>query len=506
MFDPQKLHPISYVSGLLSSIKDNIFPLIIGGFLVYSRGLDSFWDLLFPLLILSFSVISSIFKGAKIYKTRYWIENDQLIMTWGVFSKNRKELNIERIQSVDTTENIVHQLLGGVNLSIKTASDGVELDTITKKQSDSLSEYIKKRKNILKNELEEHTEETEQTDFQEDNEQESNINNQNEEVVFYRLSTKELLKMSFTSGGILIVFAAIGSLFGFISQIIDIEDYVSPLMKTVTNLTIAIIMIVIIFILISYIIGSFIVFIRNYKYQLTFDGELLTVKYGLFNVQKRTVPIKRIQALKEDESILRRIFGYTKLSAIITSDGNFENNQEIDVGNVTILPFMKKKEAYKLLEQIIPQFQFQPVEKGLPLQGIRRRIFIPTVCLLLATIAIQIYLWSYTWIVAVVIFLVMLLFATVSTLKSGFKIYDDAIVILNASPFSYETIWANREKVLTLELDENPIIKRKNIAHFNIQLAYGSTMITKKLKFINKQDAIKIYKWYKQEEVDLNAS
>ena len=51
---------------------------------------------------------------------------------------------------MDTSQNIVHQILGGVNLSVKTASDGIELDTVTKKQSDDLSNYIKERKIKLK--------------------------------------------------------------------------------------------------------------------------------------------------------------------------------------------------------------------------------------------------------------------------------------------------------------------------------------------------------------------
>lgn len=151
MFNPQKLHPISYVSGLLQSIKSNLFPLIIGIFLVIRSGFDNIFELIFPGAILIFSVLGTITKSIKIYKTRYWIENDQLIMTWGVFSKNRKELNIARIQSMDTSQNIVHQILGGVNLSVKTASDGIELDTVTKKQSDDLSNYIKERKNKIKN-------------------------------------------------------------------------------------------------------------------------------------------------------------------------------------------------------------------------------------------------------------------------------------------------------------------------------------------------------------------
>ena len=72
-------------------------------------------------------------------------------------------------------------------------------------------------------------------------------------------------------------------------------------------------------------------------------------------------------------------------------------------------------------------------------------------------------------------------------LQNGFKVFDDSISILNASPFEYETIWANRDKILTYELSENPIIKRKDIAHFNIHLAYGNGMLSKGLRFINKK-------------------
>lgn len=507
MFNPQKLHPISYISGLLQSLKSNLFPLIIGIFLVIRSGFDNIFELIFPGAILILSVLGTITKGVKIYKTRYWIENDQLIMTWGIFSKNRKELNIARIQSMDTSQNIVHQILGGVNLSVKTASDGIELDTVTKRQSDDLSKYIKERKNILKNENSndnvadinvEHKEE------QTENEQEKV--NEKEDVIFYRLSVKELLKMSFTSGGILIVFAALGSLYGFLAQVMDVEALINPLINQFVNLTVIMVSLGVIFVILSYIIGSLIVFVKNFRYQLTFDGELLTVKYGLLTVKKRTVPITRIQALKEEETLFRRMIGYTKISAIITSDGSFENTEELDVTHVTILPFLKKQKAYKLLEEIIPQFQFVPVKQGLPLQGIRRRIFIPSLIIIGIVTPIQIYLWSYTWIIGAVIILIMLLYATVQTTKSGFKVFDDSISILNASPFEYETIWANRDKILTYELSENPIIKRKDIAHFNIHLAYGSGMLSKGLRFINKKDAVDIYNWYKEKEVSKDAS
>ncbi|MEJ7358464.1 PH domain-containing protein, partial [Staphylococcus epidermidis] len=79
----------------------------------------------------------------KVYNTRYWIENNHFILTTGVFNKERKELNISRIQSADTTQSLVNQVVGGVELIIKTPSDGIELSTISKKQSELVEKEIK---------------------------------------------------------------------------------------------------------------------------------------------------------------------------------------------------------------------------------------------------------------------------------------------------------------------------------------------------------------------------
>lgn len=493
MFKPQKLHPISYVSGFFTNLKQNILPLVIAIGLIATRGLDNIGDLIIPLCIILFSLIGSVFRGIKIFYTRYWIENNQLIVTWGVFSKNRKELNIERIQSVDTSQNFVHQLLGGVSLSVITPSDGVELDTITKKQSEQISKYLKEKKLELKQNDEELN--SASTIVQEEREETSKPEKKEKEL-YFQLSTKSLMQMSFTSGGIFIVFAALSSLMGLITQFLDIGKIISPLFEQVVNFATVMIILSFIFILLSYIIGSLIVFIRYYKYNLTFDGELLTIKYGLFTVKKRSIPIKRIQALKEEESLFRRIFGFTSISAIITSDGSFEKNEEDNIGDVVILPFIKKKQAYDLLEEMIPQFEFSEVDKVLPKQGIRRRVFIPTIFILAVTIPIQIYLWSYVWIVGLALFIILMVYALVETLKSGYKVLDDSIVILNASPLRYTTTWVNRDKILTFMLNENPIIKRQDIAHFDIHIAYGHGMMSKGLKFINKQDALKIYSWY----------
>ena len=79
----------------------------------------------------------------KVYQTRYWIENNHFILTTGIFNKERKELDISRIQSVDTSQSMINQIVGGVQLQIKTPSDGIELSTISKSQSIELEQTIK---------------------------------------------------------------------------------------------------------------------------------------------------------------------------------------------------------------------------------------------------------------------------------------------------------------------------------------------------------------------------
>lgn len=55
---------------------------------------------------------------------------------------------MNRIQSLDTTQGLINQLVGGVRLQIKTPSDGIELETISKQQSELIERTIKKTTSV----------------------------------------------------------------------------------------------------------------------------------------------------------------------------------------------------------------------------------------------------------------------------------------------------------------------------------------------------------------------
>ena len=59
------------------------------------------------------------------------------------------------------------------------------------------------------------------------------------------------------------------------------------------------------------------------------------------------MPTKRIQAVIEKQSFIRRMLGYTSIYFVITSDGASAPESESASGVVVILPFMKREKPMK---------------------------------------------------------------------------------------------------------------------------------------------------------------
>lgn len=100
-----------------------------------------------------------------------------------------------------------------------------------------------------------------------------------------------------------------------------------------------------------YVIGTLIVFLRYYNYTITQRDNELKITYGLLNVKNVTVPTERLQAVVEKQSFIRKLFGYTSIYFIITSDLEVKSNEDVsENGKIMILPFINKKRHILLLE------------------------------------------------------------------------------------------------------------------------------------------------------------
>ncbi len=236
MSEPQKLHPISYFNGIINAIKQNIVVFFI--FIIFQ--LKDF-DYANPELYLwigivfVFFLISYISQIVGIMNTRYWIEDNYFILTTGIFNKKRKELNIKRIQSVDMTQGVVNQIIGGVDLQIKTPSDGIVLSVISKKQGEYLERYIDQLQTELKTEVAQKSSAEKNDNCNHDIE--GNVEDIAEgrldecrtlivclirkiNAFLYQMNFKESLFMAMTSGAIGVTLVALVPIYGAVREFI----------------------------------------------------------------------------------------------------------------------------------------------------------------------------------------------------------------------------------------------------------------------------------------------
>ena len=143
-----------------------------------------------------------------------------------------------------------------------------------------------------------------------------------------------------------------------------------------------------------------------------------------------TVPTNRVQAILEKQSFVRKLFGITSITFVTTSDTKVESDDTTMAdGNVLILPFIKRNSAYRMLQELVPSFEFKPAAKIMPNRAFHR-YFIKEAAILLIIGAALSYFWTI-WVMVVICMIIILLIinAVITVKSSGLYYFDDQLVI-----------------------------------------------------------------------------
>lgn len=492
MYSPQRLHPVSYILSIVDAIKNNIIPFIlIGGFqfstIDFSKPSTYLGEgLLGPLFLLILFAMTFTRRIIEIYRTRYWIEGDYLVVTSGLFNLNRKELNIRRIQSMDTVQSIVHQLVGGVKLIIKTPSDGIELNMVTKHQSEWIQAEIEKTKARIvgvSNVADDANLEVDKTDEQ-----------------IYTLSHVNLLFMAMTSGAVLVTMTAILSIVGTFQDLIPwekISGVFTQLEEWAKHNVVFLVIQIIIFIFLAYVIGVIITMIKYYRFTLTRKGEVLKVRYGLFKVNQLSVPITKLQAVQEKKSFLRHLFGFTSYHFIITSDMKIDGNEDDFIkGSVMVLPFIKKQEGECTLRSLVPVNTFPSIEAGLPWRGFHRRFWLITLLSIVIGAVVHYYFSAWVWLVVGLINLYLIMHSFIATRFSGSALTEEEVSIRKVTWFGFEKTTFKKDKILGFGQTAHPFMQRQQLAHFSYTIARAAGCKNIGLRFEDQAKVSRNKQWY----------
>lgn len=316
-----RVHPLVIIDTLIKGLKLN-------GILILLALKEQNWKL--NLLIFAGILLLIVVGIFDYFLKSYEVRDGALIYTTGIINKKVKNINLENIQSIDTSSNILYQSFDLLSVDINLVGDNIKIKPLKKDVALFLIEILNK---IRK---------SEECTFLE------------EEKV--EIAQKEILKLSVKDlafYGLLRVrfFAALGLILAFNDKIRDVfkyilgnEAYFDKLLQEnaksvigdikVFILTIGIFMLLVVTASIIHTI------VKYYNFILTTKENNLLCKYGLLNKKSLIIDIDRIQSVKLIYPLRYRFFGLAKLSVeTLTNDVSDDLSEK--KSTIDVLPLVK---------------------------------------------------------------------------------------------------------------------------------------------------------------------
>ena len=317
-----RVHPLVIIDTLIKGLKLN-------GILILLALKEQNWKL--NLLIFAGILLLIVVGIFDYFLKSYEVRDGAFIYTTGIINKKVKNINLENIQSIDTSSNILYQSFDLLSVDINLVGDNIKIKPLKKDVALFLIEILNK---IRK---------SEECTFLE------------EEKV--EIAQKEILKLSVKDlafYGLLRVrfFAALGLILAFNDKIRDVfkyilgnEAYFDKLLQENAKSVIGDIKVLILTIgifMILVVIASIIhTIVKYYNFVLTTKENNLLCKYGLLNKKSLIIDIDRIQSVKLIYPLRYRFFGLAKLSVeTLTNDVSDDLSEK--KSTIDVLPLVKK--------------------------------------------------------------------------------------------------------------------------------------------------------------------
>lgn len=469
----KRQHPITMLLEL--KITDFI-PLII--FLFSLRGKFPFWYLV-PIGFALITIISAIVGW---YYKVYWVENNVLHVKQGLFVKKESYLNKERVQTINTSSNVLYQMLGLKKIQIETAGGGdeaeVSLAGITVEEATELIAMLNESASELK--VEKTLEEVEVKE----------IITEEKQAREYKLTWKEILIASVTSGQFGLLFSLIFFVYHQVDEYIPkwIENSVKSYVME-HDIYGWILMIAILLVL-SWIISTIGYALKHGDFTVNRRNDEVRISQGLLERKELVLKLHRIQGITIKEGILRQPFGYCAVQVeVIQSEGKEEK--------VTLHPIIRKDRVQQLLAHLQLPYELNASITSLPKAALRRYLidsFIFFAMLAIPLTGISIYFEKYYIMWALLPLAILIFTLGYATFKTnGYSVNGEQITLVYRSVGKYTGL-IRRRHVQSMEKTQSYFQRCADLCTYKFSSASSSY----KIEHTRVEDAERMQDWYKK--------
>ncbi|WP_410989636.1 PH domain-containing protein [Bacillus cereus] len=472
----KRQHPITMLLEL--KITDFI-PLII--FMFSLNGKFPFWYL----IPAAFGLLTVFSAFEKWYYTTYWVENNVLHVKQGLFVKKESYLNKERVQTINTSSNVLYQMLGLKKIQIETAGGGdeaeVSLAGITAEEAAELIAMLNESASELK--VEKTSEEVEVKE----------IITEEKQAREYKLTWKEILIASVTSGQFGLLFSLIFFVYHQVDEYIPkwIENSVKS--YVMEHDIYGWIFMVAMLLVLSWIISTIGYALKHGDFTVNRRNDEVRISQGLLEKKELVLKLHRIQGITIKESILRQPFGYCAVQVeVIQSKGMGDEKEK-----VTLHPIIRKDRVQQLLAHLQLPYELNANITSLPKAALRRYLidsFIFFAMLAIPLTGIGIYFEKYYIMWALLPLAILIFTLGYATFKTnGYSVNGEQITLVYRSVGKYTGL-IRRRHVQSMEKTQSYFQRRADLCTYKFSSASSSY----KIEHTRVEDAERMQDWYKK--------
>ncbi|MBC1629844.1 PH domain-containing protein [Listeria welshimeri] len=486
MFEERRLHPIALIKEIITNIRRNIVPIVVGLFSVFrainSRGYLPNWAVYLIIVIVVLLVLTPAVLKYITYK--YTLEDQGIRIKYGLIFRKNTYIPYERIQTVQKKQWFFFIPFNVCQILIETAGGNGKAEADLVAVPVGVVDELKDLRDGKKAAIQEVTPETEEKEVAE-----AEVEAPEKTVV---LQTKQLILMAVTSGG---VFGTLLIVLAFMQQFRDVipTDWMETQAEQLWKMGIIVfIILIILLLLVLWGISIVTTLFKYFQFKLMKYPHSLVIEKGLLERNHTTISLARIQGITIIESPLRQMLGLVAVK-VITAGNSGDEKQS---GDILLLPIMKKDLALKTLKEMLPNYVFEIEEmERAPKSSLRRFLRIYLIWTIIPALVASIMFFP----LGLISFILPILagIKAISSYRATGLFTHKHTLLVQSRPFiSKLTHIIRKERIQGLSIRQSIWMEKGTSRHLNVWLKSGSTSTEAFVRYINKDQAITIYNWY----------
>jgi putative membrane protein len=346
---PRRLHPASVVLGidLRQLFQALFFPLVATA--AAPRGFTV------SILVLV-GIVAMVGRVLAWQRFTFSFDGEVLRVDEGILSRNRRSLDVARIQQVEVDRSWLHRLFGLASLRVETAGSSTdveaELRVVTEAEAEALRTAVRAGQVRLRRTT------SDADDTAHDTEPPSRH--------VLSVPIRDVVLASVTGARLLVLPAVVAGAFQFVGDpeqgaLFDPRTLLNALLELGIAIAIALIPLTV---LAAIVVGV----LRDANFRIDRIGDDLHVSRGLVSTRQSVVPLRRIQLVEVHRNGLRRLLGVCTVR-IHSAGGSGDADRRVSV------PLLRNHELDGLVARVLPGTPGVPTLRRHPANARRRAVW-----------------------------------------------------------------------------------------------------------------------------------